>query len=94
MKRFNDNDIKKLKSGQQVYRTKIYPNNELNETDDYVVTEYGDRLDNIAFDYYGNSNLWWVIAVANNIHDAPIGLEEGIILRLPKDFTTITKKLM
>lgn len=93
MRRFNNNDIKKLKNGKNVYRSKIYPNSVFSDADIYISTEDGDRLDTLAYNYYGNPNLWWVIAVANNIHDAPLSLEPGLILRLPADFTTVTNKM-
>ena len=40
------------------------------------------RLDLLAFDSYGNPNLWWVIARANDISD-PFDIEIGDQLRVP-----------
>jgi hypothetical protein len=94
MKRFNNNNVKVLKNGKRVYRSKIYPINDNTIEYEYIVTEEGDRLDNIAFDYYGNSSLWWVIAVANNLHDSSLGMNGGVVLKLPKDYTLITNKLL
>lgn len=41
-----------------------------------------NRLDLIAYKYYRNPSLWWVIAEANNIID-PIKVEVGEVLRIP-----------
>lgn len=41
------------------------------------------RLDLIAYNYYKNPLLWWVIAQANNIYDPIAGLEVGTLLRIP-----------
>ena len=42
-----------------------------------------------AYESYENSSLWWIIACANNIHDAPMGLEDGTILRIPQNYIQI-----
>lgn len=44
-------------------------------------TEIG-RMDSIANKYYGNTELWWVIAQVNSINDS-LGLVAGIVLRIP-----------
>jgi hypothetical protein len=51
----------------------------------------GDRLDTLAFQYYQDPTLWWIIASANNIHDAPLGFEEGTILRIPQNYISILR---
>jgi nucleoid-associated protein YgaU len=90
MSRYDNNPIKKTFDGREVYRTKIYPNIPLKDTDVYVMTETGDRLDTLAFQYYEDSSLWWIIAAANNIHDAPMGLQDGTILRIPLIYIQIS----
>ena len=89
MSRYENNPIKKTFDGKEVYRRKIYPNIPLKDTDVYVMTETGDRLDTLAFQYYEDSSLWWIIAAANNIHDAPMGLQDGTILRIPLNYIQI-----
>lgn len=42
-----------------------------------------DRIDRLSARFYGDSALWWVIAVANNIEIHPTDLYEGQILRIP-----------
>jgi nucleoid-associated protein YgaU len=90
MSRYENNPIKKTFDGREVYRTKIYPNIPLKDTDVYVMTETGDRLDTLAFQYYEDSSLWWIIAAANNMHDAPMGLQDGTILRIPLNYIQIS----
>jgi nucleoid-associated protein YgaU len=90
MSRYENNPIKKTFDGKEVYRTKIYPNIPLKDTDVYVMTETGDRLDTLAFQYYEDSSLWWIIAAANNMHDAPMGLQDGTILRIPLNYIQIS----
>jgi nucleoid-associated protein YgaU len=56
----------------------------------YVVTSIGDRLDLLAFQYYNDATLWWVIAMANN--NVTKGLmfpEPGTQLRIPTDLNAV-----
>lgn len=89
MSRYRNNPIKKLRDGREVYRSKIYPDIPLRNDDVYVVTQTGDRLDLLAYQYYGSQSLWWIIASANNIHNAQLGLKEGTILRIPQNYIQI-----
>lgn len=41
------------------------------------------RLDLIAYHYYGNALLWWVIAQANGIRDVFNDVVPGMVLRIP-----------
>jgi len=90
--RYERNQVQKLKDGREVYRTKIYPNIPLRDSDIYIVTQGGDRLDTLAYQYYGDQSLWWIIATANNIHDAPFAVPDGTILRVPKNYLDIVNK--
>ena len=89
MSRYENNPIKKLKDGREVYRSKIYPDIPLKNDDVYVVTQTGDRLDLLAYEYYKDQSLWWIIASANNIHNAQLGIREGTILRIPQNYIQI-----
>ena len=42
----------------------------------------GERVDILAFRYYGRADLWWIICDYNTIF-YPLGLEVGATLRLP-----------
>lgn len=87
--RYDDNIKKKLDDGRIVYKTRLYPNIPLKDDDIYIVTQTGDRLDTVAYQYYGDQSLWWIIATANNIHDASFGVDDGTILRVPKDYINV-----
>ena len=60
-----------------------------NEVDDVsfeVTSQYEFRPDLLAYDLYGDSNLWWVFAVRNKnkIRDSIYDLYAGQIIYLPK----------
>ena len=56
------------------------------------VLKRGERLDHLAHRYYGDSDYWWVIAVANRIQD-PFRLTPGTRLRVPADARSILGKV-
>ena len=55
-----------VKPGVRFYATVRYPEIPLSENDIYLITVSGDRLDLLAQQYYGDSNLYWIISSANN----------------------------
>jgi|TARA_R110000851_G_scaffold87922_5_gene191700 hypothetical protein len=59
------------------------------ESDDVLITiqpQYTHRPDLLAFDLYGNKDLWWVFAQRNMeiIKDPIFDLEAGIQIYVPK----------
>jgi len=64
--RYNNANITTTSQGKPYYKGKQYPNIPLSESDVYVITTVGDRLDLLAYSYYQDVNLWWIIAAANN----------------------------
>ena len=81
MRRFND--IKQLRNRnlKRYYINTILPEIPLSQNDQYIITQDGDRLDNLAYQFYGNQNLWYYIAHANKL--TTMNLEEGIQIRIP-----------
>lgn len=87
--RYQNNETKKLNDGRVVYKSKVYPKIPKSDNDIYVITQGGDRLDTLAYQFYEDSSLWWIIASANNVHDAPFALAEGTQLRIPMNYVSI-----
>jgi nucleoid-associated protein YgaU len=90
--RYKNNGSTKTFDGRTVYRPFIYPDIPVSNYDLYVMSEAGDRLDSLANQYYKDPTLWWIIASANNIHTAPLGLREGTILRIPANYMDILQE--
>lgn len=65
------------------YGTLYYPDIEPKSTDIYLITGMSDRLDLIAFRYYGDTRFWPVLARANKLHAASIRPPMGFRLRVP-----------
>ena len=65
------------------YETTVYKKVPEANTDIYVITQSGDRLDSLANQFYGDAKLWWFIAHTNNINT--MNLEAGVRLRISLD---------
>jgi len=76
--------------GVPYYKAKKYPPIPPSPSDIYVVTTQGDRLDLLAYTYYKDSSLWWIIPMANdNITLGSMFPEPGIQLRIPTDLNAV-----
>ena len=91
MKRYKTTRAKTDSSGITSYSTTYYPDISLSDSDLFITTVRGERLDNLAFKYYNDTSLWWVIAKANNINGKPV-LPAGQVIRIPSNITEILEK--
>ena len=66
------------------YETTIYKVIPESNSDLHLISTEGDRLDNLAFQYYNDSSLWWYLAKANNLTD--MNIPAGTKLRIPSWF--------
>lgn len=88
--RYQNIQIKKNKElGNQFYTNNIYPDIPFSNSDSYVIAVLGDRLDLLAFDFYGDTSFWWVIASANALPGDSLYVEPGMQLRIPSDLSGI-----
>tara|TARA_Y100000310_G_scaffold191212_1_gene191214 strand:+ start:303 stop:602 length:300 start_codon:yes stop_codon:yes gene_type:complete len=85
--------IKKNSLGRQVLKPTIYPTIPIEDSDVFIYPVYGDRLDTLAHKYYKDSTLWWIIAKANNLDNAVVGLDPTRQIRVPLDIEPILIKL-
>ena len=67
------------------YGTTKYPEVPLSTSDIYAITTDGDRLDLLAQLFYGDVNLWWIIASGNPdiIPQNSLFIPVGIEIRIP-----------
>jgi hypothetical protein len=84
------NTILQTSDNRPYYKGKFYPNIPLSENDVYVITNIGDRLDSLAYSYYSDISLWWVISMANNnITKGALYPTPGTQLRIPTNITQV-----
>ena len=83
--RYDSAPVKVINSGYykgiKKRNTKFYKNIPKHPDDIYVLTQVGDRFDLLAEQFYGDSQLWWYIAKANNLKFNNI--EVGTTIRIP-----------
>ena len=91
MKRYSRTRKKLDKSGIRVYATTYYPQMPIEDSDTFVYTIEGDRLDSLAHKHYGDSTYWWIIAKANGIR-GKLGLKPATPLRIPGNIAEVLRK--
>ena len=80
MSRYKSTD-KNKKNNKKYYETTIYKKVEEKNSDSYFIAVEGDRCDNLANRFYGDSTLWWFIAKVNNL--TTNNIPAGTSLRIP-----------
>jgi len=65
MDRYEFNNIIKQENTPRYRSSTRYPIIPLSIDDAYIITQYGDRLDNLAYQFYQDSSYWWIISAAN-----------------------------
>lgn len=89
MRRYTNIEILKDKVGKRFRSTTLLPIIEDGEDDIYIISRVGDRLDNLAHEYYGDSTLWWIIARANNLGKGDLTIPNGTQVKIPQDIQSI-----
>ena len=90
MSRYSNIPKVKTTDGTRLYKTVKYPEIPRGNNDIYVITTDGDRYDTLAFKYYQDKSLWWVISSANSEYPQgslipPLGVQ----IRIPGDLNSI-----
>ena len=78
-----ENTKKYRKNKKSYYSTTIYSTVKEKNDDLYFISQAGDRCDNLANRFYGDSKLWWFIARVNNLKTNNI--PAGTSLRIPSN---------
>jgi phage tail protein X len=84
----NDSNVFKRYDGKRVLRTTRYPKIPVGFNDIYIVASETDYLDSLAYKYYQDTTLWWVIAQANGIK-ASLKAPTGEQIRIPQNIENI-----
>jgi hypothetical protein len=93
MNRYDNKTILKTSQGKPYYKGKVYPNISLSQNDIYIITTIEDRFDLLAYTYYSDSELWWIIAMANNnITKGSLFPPPGTQLRIPTNISSIVEQ--
>jgi hypothetical protein len=83
MSRYNSTETIKDKTGSRYYATTIFPVVNTRPDDIYIVTTTIERLDKLAYTFYDDVSLWWIIAAANGIGKGTFIVPSETRLRIP-----------
>ena len=91
MKRYATTKQKLDKSGIRVYSTTYYPEIPIENEDTFIYAIDGDRLDSLAFQFYNDVTLYWIISIRNpnKVNFGSIYLSPGSQLAIPQDISSI-----
>jgi len=89
MKRYETSRVDKRWDGKRVYKTTYYPVIPQQDSDAIIISNEGDYLDGLAYTYYSDPTLWWVIALANNLGKGRMSVPPGLQLRVPSNINSI-----
>jgi len=90
MNRYQNTPILKTTTGTRYYTNVKYPDIPFKDSDVYVITQKGDRYDSLAYHYYRDPTLWWVISAANpRFKPNSIYPTLGQQIRIPTDIVDI-----
>jgi len=74
---------KETQQGRTYLSNPLYPRIPESSEDSYIISRQGDRYDLLAQSFYGDVNLWWIIACANNTTQDSLSLTPGRQIRIP-----------
>jgi phage tail protein X len=89
MRRYDNIPTQARFDGKRVYKTTYYPPVPPQDTDLQIVSNEGDYLDTLAYKYYGDPTLAWIIASVNNLGKGRFSIPIGTNLRIPVDVNQI-----
>ena len=93
MSRYNANRQIKDEMGRRYTSTTIIPSIPNDPSDIYIRVYSEERLDLLAFRFYGDANKWWIIATANNLGKGSLIVPSNTRLRIPINIQNIQAQI-
>ena len=90
--RYNNSKLLRDENGTRYLNRIEYPSIPIQDSDTIIRGQYGQRFDNLAYQYYKNSELWWIIARANKQNNGSMYLKPGEEYRIPQHIGLILQK--
>lgn len=83
MSRYTTTPTIKDANGKQRKATTIVPTIPVSAADTFIKTTSPERLDKLAYTFYEDTTLWWVIAAANGIGKGTFIIPANTNIRIP-----------
>ncbi len=91
--RYKTTPIRTDKNGTRHYSPTLVSSIPIKDSDIFIFAKEGERFDMLAQKYYNDSNLWWIIAKANDMSNGKIGVATDKKLRIPLEIDDILDSL-
>lgn len=89
MNRYPSTLIRKETSGPRYFSSTKYPPIDFTIEDFYIISMQGDRLDNLAAQFYGDPTLYWILQQANSLNRDSLYPPIGVQIRIPQNLARI-----
>ena len=90
--RYNDSKILKDENNTRYLNRVEYPVIPIRDSDTIIRGQFGKTFSNLAFEAYGKTELWWIIARANNENKGSMYVVPGKEYRIPQNITNILQE--
>ena len=89
MNRYPSTLIRKETSGPRYFGSTKYPPIDFTIEDFYIISMQGDRLDNLAAQFYGDPTLYWILQQANSLNRDSLYPPIGVQIRITQNLARI-----
>ena len=90
--RYNNSKILKDENNTRYLNRVEYPVIPIQDSDTIIRGQFGKTFSNLAFEAYGKTELWWIIARANNENKGSMYVVPGKEYRIPNEIGLILQQ--
>lgn len=88
----NNKNVKKTFDGKRFLGTRMYPTIQPQDSDIIYISKETDYLDSLAYRFYKDTSLWWIIALSNNLGNGRMSIPAGLQLRIPVNVESVIQQ--
>ena len=90
--RYNNSKVFKDENNTRYLNRVEYPVIPIQDSDTIIRGQFGKTFSNLAFEAYGKTELWWIIARANNENRGYMYVVPGKEYRIPNEIGLILQQ--
>ena len=90
--RYDNSKILRDENNTRYLNRVEYPVIPIQDSDTFIRGQFGKTFSNLAFDVYGKTELWWIIARANNENRGSMYVVPGKEYHIPQNITNILQE--
>ena len=90
--RYDNSKILRDENNTRYLNRVEYPVIPIQDSDTFIRGQFGKTFSNLAFEVYGKTEFWWIIARANNENRGSMYVVPGKEYRIPQNITSILQE--